>query len=287
MILLPFWSLRTLSVPDPAVRKPATTDIHQICIDTGRWIKPCTHILYLRNRKRSNRARDRPFEILHILRPLPLLSSNVERMLWRTVQSVVISLHEDCWRAPVADCNDLFPVIAMRQASITDFYILDGLITGICKNQRTSSKARASESQHIHRRNLIAVNLRDIPQMLHLWKAAGGHGDGVGFYFAGEHRRNAILRSGQFKGAATREQRPQRHHAGTSRSSNTTGIFAWASFYRSFISSRISGYTPLSRRRERICLHSRTFAFITMCVAVELGRIFRASSGFSPFCSRK
>ena len=127
-------------------------------------------------------------------------------MLWRTVQSVVISLHEDCWRVPVADCNDLFPVVAMCQASITDFYILDGLITGICKNQRTSSKARASEGQHIHRRNLIAVNLRDIPQMLYLWKAAGGHGDGVWFHLAGEHRRDAVLCSSQLKGAAAEEQ---------------------------------------------------------------------------------
>ena len=208
-------------------------------------------------------------------------------MLWRTVQSVVISLQEDCWRVPVADCNDLFPVIAMRQASITDFYILDGLITGICKNQRTSSKARASEGQHIHRRNLIAVNLRDISQMPHLRKAAGGHGDGVGFYLAGEHGNNAVLCSGQFKGTAAGKQRSQRHHAGTSRSSNTTGIFALASFYRSSISLRISGYTPLPRRREKMCRHSRIFVFMTMCVAVELGRIFRASSGFSPFSSRK
>ena len=30
MILLPFWSLETLSVPDPAVCLPTTTDIHQI-----------------------------------------------------------------------------------------------------------------------------------------------------------------------------------------------------------------------------------------------------------------
>ena len=208
-------------------------------------------------------------------------------MLWRTVQSVVISLHEDCWRVPVADCNDLFPVIAMRQASITDFYILDGLITGICKNQRTSSKARVSESQHIHRRNLIAVNFRDIPQVLHLRKAAGGHGDGVGLYFTGEHGHDSVLCSGQLKGAAAGKQRSQRHHAGTSRSSNTTGIFALASVYRSFISSRISGYTPLPRRREKMCRHSRIFAFMTICVAVELGRIFRASSGFSPFSSRK
>lgn len=147
--------------------------------------------------------------------------------------------------------------------------------------------ARTSEGQHIHWRNQIAVNLRDIPQMLHLRKAAGGHGDGVGFYFAGEHGRNAVLRSGQFKGAAAREQRAQRHHTGTSRSSNTTGIFVLASFYKSSISSRISGYTPLPRRREKICRHSRIFAFMTMCVAVELGRIFRASSGFSPFSSRK
>ena len=208
-------------------------------------------------------------------------------MLWRTVQSVVISLQEDCWRVPVADCNDLFPVVAMRQASITDFYILDGLITGICKNQRTSSKARASEGQHIHRRNLIAVNLRDISQMPHLRKAAGGHGDGVGFYLAGEHGNNAILRSGQLKGTTAGKQRSQRHHAGTSRSSNTTGILSLASFYRSSISARISGYTPLPRRREKMCRHSRIFAFMTMCVAVELGRIFRASSGFSPFSSRK
>ena len=208
-------------------------------------------------------------------------------MLWRTVQPVMISLHEDCWRVPVADCNNRFPVVAMRQTSVTDFYILDGLITGICKNQRTSSKARASEGQHLHRRNLIAVNFRNIPQMLHFRKSAGGHGDGVGLYLAGEHGRNAILRSGQFKGAAAGEQRAQRHHAGTSRSSNTTGIFALASFYRSSISSRISGYTPLPRRREKMCRHSRIFAFMTMCVAVELGRIFRASSGFSPFSSRK
>ena len=65
--------------------------------------------------------------------------------------------------------------------------------------------ARKSAGQHIHRRNLITANLRNIPQMLHLGKAAGGHGDGVGFYFAGEHGRNAVLRSGQFKGAAARE----------------------------------------------------------------------------------
>lgn len=65
--------------------------------------------------------------------------------------------------------------------------------------------ARASEGQHIHRRNLITVNLRDIPQMLHLRKAAGGHGDGVGFYLAGEHGSNAILRSGQLEGAAAGE----------------------------------------------------------------------------------
>lgn len=208
-------------------------------------------------------------------------------MLWRTVQSVVISLQEDCWRVPVADCNDLFPVVAMCQASITDFYILDGLITGICKNQRTSSKARASEGQHIHRWNLIAVNFRNIPQMLHFRNSAGGHGDGVGLYLAGEHGHNAVLCSGQFKGTAAGKQRSQRHHAGTSRSSNTTGIFALASFYRSSISSRISGYTPLPRRREKMCRHSRIFAFMTMCVAVELGRIFRASSGFSPFSSRK
>lgn len=208
-------------------------------------------------------------------------------MLWRTVQPVMISLHEDCWCVPVTDCNNRFPVVAMRQTSVTDFYILDGLITGICKNQRTSSKARTSEGQYIHRRNLIAVNLRDIPQVLHLRKAAGGHSDGVGFYFAGEHGRDAVLRSGQFKGAAAGKQRSQRHHAGTSRSSNTTGIFALASFYRSSISLRISGYTPLPRRREKMCRHSRIFAFMTMCVAVELGRIFRASSSFSPFSSRK
>ena len=147
--------------------------------------------------------------------------------------------------------------------------------------------ARTSEGQHIHRWNLIAVNLRDIPQMLHLRETAGGHGDGVGFYLAGEHGSNAVLCSGQFKGAAAGKQRAQRHHADTSRSSNTTGIFALASFYRSSISSRISGYTPVPRRREQMCRHSRIFAFMTMCVAVELGRIFRASSGFSPFSSRK
>ena len=147
--------------------------------------------------------------------------------------------------------------------------------------------ARTSECQHIRRRNLIAANLRDIPQMLHLRETAGGHGDGVGFYFAGEHRHDAVLCPSQLKGAAAGKQRSQRHHAGTSRSSNTTGIFALASFYRSSISSRISGYTPLPRRREKMCRHSRIFAFMTMCVAVELGRIFRASSGFSPFSSRK
>ena len=65
--------------------------------------------------------------------------------------------------------------------------------------------ARTSEGQHIHRRNLIAMNLRDIPQMLHLRETAGGHGDGVGFYFAGEHGRNAVLCSSQFKGSAARE----------------------------------------------------------------------------------
>ena len=151
----------------------------------------------------------------------------------------------------------------------------------------TDVLARKSAGQYIHRRNLIAVNLRDIPQMLHLRETAGGHGDGVGFYLAGEHGSNAVLCSGQFKGAAAGKQRAQRHHADTSRSSNTTGIFALASFYRSSISSRISGYTPLPRRREKMCRHSRIFAFMTMCVAVELGRIFRASSGFSPFSSRK
>lgn len=151
----------------------------------------------------------------------------------------------------------------------------------------TDILARASEGQHIHRQNQIAANLRDIPQMLHLRKAAGGHGNGVRFYFAGEHRHDAVLCSGQLKGAAAGKQRSQRHHGDTSRSSNTTGIFALASFYRSSISSRISGYTPFSRRREKMCRHSRIFAFMTMCVAVELGRIFRASSGFSPFSSRK
>ena len=115
--------------------------------------------------------------------------------------------------------------------------------------------ARKSAGQHIHRRNLIAVNLRDIPQMLHLRETAGGHGDGVGFNFAGEHGRDAVLCSGQFKGTAAGKQRTQRHHAGTSRSSNTTGILSLASFYRSSISSRISGYTPLPRRREKMCRH--------------------------------
>ena len=151
----------------------------------------------------------------------------------------------------------------------------------------TNVLARTSECQHIHRRNLIAVHLRDIPQMLHLWEAAGSYGDGVWFHLAGEHGGNAILRSGQLEGAAAGKQRAQRHHADTSRSSNTTGILSLASFYRSSISSRISGYTPLPRRREKMCRHSRIFAFMTMCVAVELGRIFRASSGFSPFSSRK
>ena len=70
----------------------------------------------------------------------------------------------------------------------------------------TDVLARTSEGQHIHRRNLITVNLRDIPQMLHLRKAAGGHGDGVGLYFAGEHGHDAVLRSSQFKGAAAGEQ---------------------------------------------------------------------------------
>ena len=151
----------------------------------------------------------------------------------------------------------------------------------------TDVLARASEGQHIYRWNLISVNLRDIPQMLHLREATGGHGDGVGLYLAGEHGHDAVLCSGQLEGAAAREQRSQRHHADTSRSSNTTGIFALASFYRSSISARISGYTPLPRRREKMCRHSRIFAFMTMCVAVEFGRIFRASSGFSPFSSRK
>ena len=151
----------------------------------------------------------------------------------------------------------------------------------------TDVLARKSAGQHIHRRNQITANLRDIPQMLHLGNAAGGHGDGVGLYLAGEHGHNAVLCSGQFKGTAAGKQRSQRHHAGTSRSSNTTGIFVLASFYRSSISSRISGYTPLPRRSEKMCRHSRIFAFMTMCVAVELGRIFRASSGFSPFSSRK
>ena len=76
----------------------------------------------------------------------------------------------------------------------------------------TDVLARKSAGQHIHRRNLIAVNLRDIPQMLHLRETAGGHGDGVGFYLAGEHGSNAVLCSGQFKGAAAGEQRTQRHH---------------------------------------------------------------------------
>lgn len=151
----------------------------------------------------------------------------------------------------------------------------------------TDVLARTSEGQHIHRWNLITANLRDIPQMPHLRKAAGGHGDGVGFHLAGKHGRDAVLCSGQFKGAAAGKQRAQRHHTDTSRSSNTTGILSLASFYRRSISSRISGYTPLPRRREKMCRHSRIFAFMTMCVAVELGRIFRASSGFSPFSSRK
>ena len=69
----------------------------------------------------------------------------------------------------------------------------------------TDVLARTSEGQHLHRRNLIAVNPRDIPQMLHLGNAAGGHGDGVGFYLAGEHGSNAILRSGQLEGAAAGE----------------------------------------------------------------------------------
>ena len=151
----------------------------------------------------------------------------------------------------------------------------------------TDVLARKSAGQHIHRRNLIAVNLRNIPQMLHLREAAGGHSNGVGFNFAGEHGRDAVLCPSQLEGAAAGEQRSQRHHADTPRSSNTTGILSLASFYRSSISSRISGYTPLPRRREKMCRHSRIFAFMTMCVAVELGRIFRASSGFSPFSSRK
>ena len=66
--------------------------------------------------------------------------------------------------------------------------------------------ARTSEGQHIHRRNQIAVNLHDIPQMLHLRKAAGGHGDGVWFHLAGEHRHDAVLCSSQLKGAAAGEQ---------------------------------------------------------------------------------
>lgn len=70
----------------------------------------------------------------------------------------------------------------------------------------TDVLARTSEGQHIHRRNLIAVNLRNIPQMLHLRETAGGHGDGVGLYFAGEHGHDAVLRSSQFKGAAAGEQ---------------------------------------------------------------------------------
>ena len=70
----------------------------------------------------------------------------------------------------------------------------------------TDVLARKSAGQHIHRRNLIAVNLRDIPQMLHLRKAAGGHGDGVWFHLAGEHRRDAVLCSSQLKGAAAGEQ---------------------------------------------------------------------------------
>ena len=70
----------------------------------------------------------------------------------------------------------------------------------------TDILARASEGQHIHRQNQIAANLRDIPQMLHLRKAAGGYGDGVGFHLAGEHGHDAVLRSSQFKGTAAGEQ---------------------------------------------------------------------------------
>ena len=70
----------------------------------------------------------------------------------------------------------------------------------------TDVLARTSEGQHIHRRNLITVNLRDIPQMLHLRKAASGHGDGVGLYFAGERRHDAVLCPSQLKGAAAGEQ---------------------------------------------------------------------------------
>lgn len=70
----------------------------------------------------------------------------------------------------------------------------------------TDVLARKSAGQHIHRRNLIAVNLRDIPQMLHLREAAGGHGDGVGLHLAGEHGHNAVLRSGQLKGTAAGKQ---------------------------------------------------------------------------------
>ena len=70
----------------------------------------------------------------------------------------------------------------------------------------TDVLARKSAGQHIHRRNQITANLRDIPQMLHLRKAAGGHGDGVGFYLAGEHGSNAVLCPSQFKGAAAGKQ---------------------------------------------------------------------------------
>ena len=66
--------------------------------------------------------------------------------------------------------------------------------------------ARKSAGQHIHRRNQITANLRDIPQMLHLGNAAGGHGDGVGLHLAGEHGHDAVLCSGQLEGVAAREQ---------------------------------------------------------------------------------
>lgn len=149
----------------------------------------------------------------------------------------------------------------------------------------TDVLARKSTGQYIHRRNLIAVNLRDIPQMLHLRKAAGGHSDGVGLHLAGEHGRDAVLRSGQFKGAAAGKQRAQRHHAGTSRSSNTTGFCLGFLLQKLHQFAHFRVYAFAQTQGEDV--PPLAFAFMTMCVAVELGRIFRASSGFSPFSSRK
>ena len=226
VVPLPLRPLGALLVSDPAVRQPAAAEIHQIRIDTGRRIKPCAHISHLGNGKRCDHTRNRPLQTLHIPGLLPLLSSEVERMLGRASQPIVISLHEDCRRVSVADCSDLFPVVAMRQTAVANSDIFDGLVAGVCKNQRTRREAGRAEGQYVHGRNLIAVNRCDAPQMPHLRESAGGHGDGVGLDLAGEHGRNAVLRPSQLKGTAAGKQRAQRHHTGASGSSNTSGSLA-------------------------------------------------------------